>query len=497
MTPIVLTTLNARYHHSSFGLRYLMAQLGELQSQAVIKEFIIKKPVSEIAQELLALNPRLIGIGVYIWNAQQVLELVQVLKSIRPEVLVVLGGPEISFETETQELYRLCDFVFKGESDFSFKNFCQDFLLRGQLPKEKIISSVLPKIEEIVLPYDLYNEEDVRNRVIYVEASRGCPYKCEYCLSSLDTSVRNFPLEAFLSQMQALLDRGVRQFKFVDRTFNLSPKISGSILQFFLDRMHLNLFLHFEMVPDRLPQELKIQIQKFPKGSLQFEIGIQTWNPEVAANVSRRQNYKLIAENLVFLKSETGVHTHADLIVGLPGETLESFGCGFDELKKLGPDEIQVGILKRLKGAPINKKSEKFQMVYSDTQPFQIISTSTMSTEEIRKMDLFQSFWDRINNSGRFRVYMAGFENQLGSESFFWSFFKLAQYLGNRFHRAHSIHYEDLVDAVLDYSVQELKWAEPVVRLWLEQDMDRVGSIKRKTFSGLKRQSRHLDGPSV
>src|SRR6185312_9197727 len=176
-----------------------------------------------------------------------------------------------------------------------------------------------------LLPYHLYTPQDIAHRVIYVEASRGCPFRCEFCLSSLDVPVRNVPLDAFLSQLHRLLDRGVRQFKFVDRTFNLNLNISRPILQFFHERYEPGMFLHFEMIPDRLPEALRDPIRKFPPGALQFEVGIQTFNEEVAARISRRQDNARLSDNLRFLREQTGVHVHADLIVGLPGETIESF----------------------------------------------------------------------------------------------------------------------------------------------------------------------------
>ena len=195
-------------------------------------------------------------------------------------------------------------------------------------PRSTIVSPPLPDFAQLALPYDLYTDEDVAHRVIYVEASRGCPFECEFCLSSLDVPVRNAPLDRFLAAMESLLDRGVQQFKFVDRTFNLNLKTSTSILQFFWERYRPGLFVHFEMIPDRLPASLREIITKFPPGALQFEVGIQTFNERVAALISRRQDNAKAEENLRWLRAETGVHVHADLIVGLPGEDLESFAGG-------------------------------------------------------------------------------------------------------------------------------------------------------------------------
>ena len=278
--------------------------------------------------------------------------MVQVLKRIEPGVTVILGGPEVSYEVEDQPIVALADYVITGEADLKFAEVCRR-ILGGEKPDAKVIAAELPDLNELALPYEFYDERDVAHRIIYVEASRGCPFTCEFCLSSLEIPVRQFPLEGFLGHLDSLLARGVQHFKFVDRTFNLNLNTSKAILDFFHARYRPGLFLHFEMIPDRLPEGLRESIARFPGGALQFEVGIQTFNEEVSARIKRRQNYDRLAENFRFLRSQTGVHIHADLIVGLPGEDIESFGAGFDKLVQLGPQEIQVGILKRLRGTPI------------------------------------------------------------------------------------------------------------------------------------------------
>jgi radical SAM superfamily enzyme YgiQ (UPF0313 family) len=455
MAAIVLATLNARYTHASLGLRYLRANLGIYRDQSVLKEFTIKRPALEIADEILALNPRVLGLGVYIWNTNQTLDLVRVLKSRRPDLIMVLGGPEISYETEGQELTALVDFVFQGESDFTFRDFVANWFERGELPASKIVKPALPEIGLLSMPYAEYDDEDIAHRTLYVEASRGCPYKCEYCLSALDVSVRAFKIEAFLAEMQKLIGRGARQFKFVDRTFNLSPTVSGRILEFFLAQAHLGLFLHFEMVPDRLDDNLKTLIQQFPAGALQFEIGVQTWNPTVARNVSRRQNFAKIGENFRFLREATRVHTHADLIVGLPGETRVSFGEGFNALFALQPDEIQVGILKRLKGTPIVRHDEKFAMRYSPHAPFEILQTKDMSSQDIAELKIFAEFWDLLANSGRFPGLVEMCRERAVEP--FGFFYDLAVELFAYFGRTHSIHLTELEMAV-QTALQRRQW---------------------------------------
>jgi len=279
---------------------------------------------------------------VYIWNTTQSLQVVADLKRLRPDLIVILGGPEVSYECDRQEIVRLADHVITGEADLTFAEACGQ-ILDGSLPPAKIIPAPLPDFDRLALPYELYTDTDIAHRVIYVEASRGCPFECEFCLSSLDIPVRNAGLDKFLAAMQRLLDRGVRQFKFVDRTFNLNLKISLAILEFFLERYWPGLFIHFEMIPDRLPEALREPIRKFPPGALQFEVGIQTFNVEIAKLISRRQDNEKVEENLRWLRDKTGVHIHADLIVGLPGEGVDSFAVGFDRLVALGPQRFKWG----------------------------------------------------------------------------------------------------------------------------------------------------------
>ncbi|HVV70613.1 MAG TPA: radical SAM protein, partial [Verrucomicrobiae bacterium] len=371
MAEMVLTTLNAKYIHAAFGLRYLLANLGPLRPRALLREFDINQRPVDIAEALLAYEPKIIGCGVYIWNTAALTEVISTIKQVRPNVIIILGGPEVSFEVEEQPIVKLADYVITGEADLKFRELASR-LLAGERPAQKIIPAGLPDLSQIELPYDLYSEEDIAHRLVYVEASRGCPFTCEFCLSSLDVPVRQVPLPALLSALQRLLDRGLRHFKFVDRTFNLNVNTSRAILEFFLERCRPGHFFHFEMIPDRLPEALREVIARFPPGALQFEVGIQTFNDEVGARIKRRQNYSRLEDNLHFLRNHTGVHIHADLIAGLPGESLDSFGCGFDRLIKLNPQEIQVGILKRLRGTPIVRHDTEWLMVYNRHPPYEI-----------------------------------------------------------------------------------------------------------------------------
>ncbi len=399
---IVLTTLNARFVHSAFGLRYLLANMGDLEPRTAIREFSLGLRERDMVEAVLAENPKIVGLSVYIWNVVPMTAVCLLLKAIRPELIVVIGGPEVSFEWEGAAIFEAADYLVRGEGDLAFASLCRE-VLAGERPAEKVRQGGLPLLESLTTPYPRYSDFDLEHgRIIYVEASRGCPFRCHFCLSSLDKSVRAFPLEPFLQEMEGLLGRGVRHFKFVDRTFNLKAETSERILGFFLERYTEGLFLHFEMIPDRLPETLKPLISAFPPGVLQFEVGIQSFDAEVCARIGRRQNFQALRENLTFLAAETGVHVHADLIAGLPGEDLEMFGRGFDQLVALKPAEIQVGILKRLKGTPMTLADPCWQMTYADTAPYEVIHTSALTFQELQRLQRFSRYWDMVANSGKF-----------------------------------------------------------------------------------------------
>jgi radical SAM superfamily enzyme YgiQ (UPF0313 family) len=512
MPDIVLATLNAKYIHASFGLRYLMANLGDLRERACMAEFVINQQPLEIVEALLLESPRIVGLGVYIWNVEQTTAVVALLKRIRPEVVIIVGGPEVSFETGDQEIVALADHVITGEADMKFAEVCRRLLgetdtsasgdsnvRRECLPH--IISAELPPLAQLASPYELYTDEDLKNRVIYVEASRGCPFTCEFCLSSLDTPVRAFDTDAFLSSMQRLLDRGATQFKFVDRTFNLHLPTSTRILQFFIDRWREGLFLHFEMVPDRLPEQLRSLIRQFPAGAVQFEVGIQTFDETTSKNISRRQNLDRMADNFRFLREETGVHIHADLIVGLPGEDIPSFGRGFDRLVRMGPQEIQVGILKRLRGTPIIRHDDTHRMVYAPHPPYEILSNADIPFSEMQRMKRFARYWDLVANSGHFTQTLDLLWRDEASP--FSEFLYFSDWLHNRLRRTHQIALHVTARSLFDYLVTEKKVDREEAITILEADWHRTPSRESLNLRGglsadqsgalrsSRRQSRH------
>jgi radical SAM superfamily enzyme YgiQ (UPF0313 family) len=479
MAEIVLATLNAKYIHAAFGLRYLLANLGGLRDRAALLEFDINQRPIEIVEQLLAANPKIIGLGVYIWNVAPTSEVVSTLKRLRPDITIILGGPEVSYEVDRQPIVQQADYVITGEADLKFAEVCRT-LLAGEKPSFKVIPAEVPDVSQLTLPYSLYDDRDVAHRIIYVEASRGCPFTCEFCLSSLDIPVRQFLLPPLLENLEELLRRGVRQFKFVDRTFNLNLATSKALLQFFLDRYQPGLFVHFEMIPDRLPEALREIIARFPPGALQFEVGIQTFNPHVAQLISRRQDYARLADNFQFLREHTGVHVHADLIVGLPGEPVESFGIGFDRLIALRPQEIQVGILKRLRGTPIVRHDVEWRMVYSEHPPYEILQNKLIDFAALQRMRRFARFWDLIGNSGNFiSTTPLIWSNALSP---FTEFMQLCDWLYERLGRKHGIPLAQLGELLFQFLTEARKLSPPLVAAALWEDYQRGGRSDKPVF---------------
>lgn len=497
MPDILLSTLNAKYLHAAFGLRYLMANLGALRPRAQLLEFDINQRPVDIAEGLLAADPKIIGLGIYLWNVAPATEVAAIVKRLRPDIRLVLGGPEISFETEVQPISRWADYIITGEADLAFSQLCQQ-LLEGAPPPGKLIPAPLPDPAQLAMPYEWYDEQDIARRIIYVEASRGCPFSCEFCLSSLDIPVRRFPLPALLEQLQSLLDRGATQLKFVDRTFNLDLEFSRALLEFLLARYQPGRFFHFEMVPDRLPPVLREIIRKFPAGALQFEVGVQTFDPEVGERIHRRQNYERMEDNFRFLRRETGVHLHADLIVGLPGESMVGFADGFDRLIGLAPHEIQVGILKRLRGTPITRHNQDWAMVYNQQPPYELLQNKSIDFASMQLLRRFARHWDLVGNSGNFvetapliwsvpvicsaPSSAGGTAPEASRLSPFYAFLQFSRWLQSRVGRTDGIALVRLMELLFKYLTDELELSPTVVAPVLWRDYQRGGRPDKPTF---------------
>ena len=503
MKEIILTTLNGRYTHSAIGLRYLYANLKELRERAKILEFVINENIQTIAEKILEHNPKIVGIGVYIWNASDVHELVEVIKKVSPKTKVVLGGPEVSYMPFRVDFDK-ADHIIQGEGEISFYGLCRD-ILQEKSGIQRVFPPQILDLSMIELPYKYYDEQDVAHRYIYVEASRGCPYTCEFCLSSIDKQVRNFDVDMLLKEFETLWQRGVRNFKFIDRTFNLNIKAATKLLDFFLEKDEPYL-VHFEVIPDNFPIQLREKIKQFPPASLQLEVGIQTLKPQIAKNIKRKLNIQKIKENISFLEQETNAHIHLDLIIGLPGESCESFGENLDFLCSLSNCEVQVGILKKLSGTTLNRHDEEHGMIYSDKPPYDLLVNDLIPFDKMQRMKRFARFWDLIYNSGNFTKTFAFL---VEGKSVYETFLDFSDWLYGQTHSTWQISLDRLAKFLFDYLVETLGHEKQKTADILIEDILKVGgrklpkflrcytdvvtSMDRKGAKGLnKRQARHV-----
>jgi len=476
LSDIILTTLNGRYSHTSIALKYLYANLHDLQKSTSIQEYVINEKLQDIAEKILLKNPKIIAIGVYIWNVSDVSELIHYIKKVSPKTIIILGGPEVSYTPFRVDL-DLADYIIQGEGEIQFYELCKK-VLNNQEIKQKIFPPIMVDINKIQLPYKYYNDHDIQNRHIYVEASRGCPYSCEFCLSSIDKKVRNFNMDELLIQFKYLWQRGARNFKFIDRTFNLNIKNASKLLDFFLEKDE-PFTTHFEVIPDNFPIKLRDKIKLFPKHSLQLEVGIQTLKEDIALNIQRKLNIPKIKDNLKFLENETNAHIHLDLIIGLPGESLKSFGENLDYLCSLSNSEIQLGVLKKLSGTTLNRHDEVYGMVYSDIPPYEILSNDIIDFNEMQHMKRFTRYWDLVYNSGNF---VKTFKNLVENQSVYEIFNNFTKWLYNQTYSTWQISLDRLAKFLFDFMVEIQNKQKELIAKDMVEDILKVGGRKLPKF---------------
>ncbi len=401
MPSIVLVALNARYSHTGYGLLCLRDALGELRPESVRLEFSIGQERGPIAEKIASVSPVVIGIGVYIWNRTVVEALIPLVRRLSPDAFVVLGGPEISYDTESA-LARSVDCVVCGEGEVIFADLCRRVLRgeRGTIPR--VVSAEPLPADALRSPLASYTDEDISNRVLYVETSRGCPFRCLYCLSARDQEVRLFDLARLFPELGRLIDRGARRLKFIDRSFNLYEKHAAAILSFLLEHWREGMQIHIEMTPTRPSKGLCDLFLRFPPGGLHIEVGVQTLSKAVARGVCRPCDPEAIKAAVRFLVDDVRADVHADLIAGLPGESAEQFRAGFDILAGMGASEIQVGILKKLHGSPMAESGAVPEMRFNENPPYEVLSTDAMSSDDLNEIRRFASHWERVFNRGHF-----------------------------------------------------------------------------------------------
>lgn len=433
---ILLAACNAKYIHSNLAVYNLRAYAEDYRKNIVLKEYTINQQKDEILRDIYLEKPDVICFSCYIWNISFVKEIAEDLKKILPDSVFWAGGPEVSFDAE-DFLKKNPGFfgVMVGEGEETFRELCRFYVdKKGSLEEipgiafgfgEKIRHNGWREIMDLSnVPFAYEDMEDFRNKIVYYESSRGCPFSCSYCLSSVDKKLRFRNLDLVKKELQFFIDRKVPQVKFVDRTFNCKHSHAMEIWKYILEHDNGITNFHFEISADLLKEEELSLMEKMRPGLIQLEIGVQSTNPETIKAIRRTMDFKKLSEIVDRIHCFENIHQHLDLIAGLPYENYESFRNSFNQVYALKPEQLQLGFLKVLKGSLMKEMAEEYGIIHKEKEPYEVLSTKWLSYGEILKLKTVESMVEVYYNSGQFQNIL----NYM--ESFFEDAFSLYEELG-------------------------------------------------------------------
>lgn len=412
---VLFVSLNAKYIHSSLALRYIRDYCKEYKNNTKILELTINHDENQMIRQIYAEKPDVIGFSCYIWNMADIKKLIPTLKKILPNTEIVLGGPEVSYHSmELMEELDI-DVIMEGEGEETWNEYLA-YKISGK-PSLKDIDGIIYKdTNQIVinkarklmdlanLPFVYDDLAGLEHRIIYYEASRGCPFNCQYCLSSIEKGVRFLPVERVKKELQYFLDNQIMQVKFVDRTFNTKKKYAMEIWQYIIENDNNYTNFHFEIAAELLDDEMIEALKAARPGLIQFEIGVQSTNIDVLTAIKRRMPFEDIAVITNKVKALGNIHQHLDLIAGLPLEDYSSFRQSFNDVISLRPEQFQLGFLKLLKGSGLRRDADKYGIVYKEEAPYEVLYTDHISYDEILRLHNIEEILERYYNSERFKA---------------------------------------------------------------------------------------------
>ncbi len=410
---VLLLALNAKYIHTSLALRYIKSYCKDYESHITILETTINNNETEMIKAIYKEKPDIIGISCYIWNMSFVKTLIPTLRKLLPHTTLVLGGPEVSYEGDHLFEALDIDLVMEGEGEETWKQYL-DYRIQGKgslhdingiiYKKENVIIKNAPRqpLDLKHLPFVYDSLEGLEHKIIYYEASRGCPFNCQYCLSSTHKGVRFVPLERVKIHLTYFLEQRVKQVKFVDRTFNTKKAYAMAIWEHIIANDNGSTNFHFEIAAELIDDDMLELLKGARNGLIQFEIGVQSTNMKVLEAISRKMPYEDIKEITRKIKALGNIHQHLDLIAGLPYEDYASFRNSFNDVIALRPEQFQLGFLKLLKGSGLRKSAETYGLIYKDEPPYEILYTKEMNFDEMLKLHSIEELLERYYNSGRF-----------------------------------------------------------------------------------------------
>ncbi|MDP4095103.1 MAG: radical SAM protein, partial [Bacillota bacterium] len=413
----VIAAINSRFIHSSLAAWYLKANCSELCGQVEVAEYTINDITDYILMSLYAKHADVLAFSCYIWNMETVLKLADTVKKVSPGIKIILGGPEVSYESVMMlEKYSFIDFILAGEGEQSLDLLLQYlnenyqgldeieglfYKEEGMLIKGKGGFALVKNLDSLKTPYTEQMLASLDNRIMYYESSRGCPFSCSYCISSTFEGVRYFAMEKVKNQLKCFISRGIPQVKFVDRTFNCHKERAKEIFRFIIDNAASTAF-HFEVAADLFDDEMFKILSKAPVGLIQFEIGVQTTNSDCLTAIDRKTDLSSVFKNTAKLIEKGKFHIHLDLIAGLPREDYESFKKSFDEVYRLSPNNLQLGFLKMLKGSRIRKEASEYGYKFREYPPYEVLENKYLSFDSVCELKSIEEVVERYYNKGRF-----------------------------------------------------------------------------------------------
>lgn len=429
---ILLTTLNSKYIHSSLALRYLKSMCKDIDVNISIEEFTINNNTDFIVREIYRKKPDVIGFSCYIWNIEIIKEIAYKIKKSLPDVKIIFGGPEVSFDcAQLMQDFEFIDYIICGEGEFTFKDLIlrlntNDYNLNtveglvyrqsNEIIKNKP-RALIENLDEIPSPY--YEDlSDLKDRIVYFESSRGCPFNCKFCLSSVLKGTRYFSIERIKKELKKLIDAEVRQVKFVDRTFNTNKQFAITIMKYIIQQNVKNINFHFEVTAHILDDEMLNFLKDVPKGLFQFEIGVQSTNEKVIKGVNRTTDFNKLSEVVKLINSYNNIHQHLDLIAGLPYEDFESYKKSFNDVYRLRPEKLQLGFLKLLKGTQLRAEKDIHGFVFYDKPPYEVMFNKYISFEEMSKIKEIEEIVERYSDEDYFKLTLDFLINNFYKEPF-------------------------------------------------------------------------------
>ncbi len=413
---ILLTTLNSKFIHSALSIRYLKSYSNDIPME--LREFTINQSIDYIVGEIYKMDIDIVAFSTYIWNRNEIFEIAEILKIIKPNIIIILGGPEVSFDgVDVMEQYDFIDYIVFGEGEVTFDELIRFIIGKKNMEKEDIDGiiyrdngniiqtksrALLCELDKIPTPYSEVGDE-FENKIIYFESSRGCPFNCQFCLSSTIKGLRYFSIDRVLDDLNTLIDAKVKQVKFVDRTFNANKEYAMKIMEFIMEKDPKNMNFHFEVTAHLIDDEMLEFLSKAKKGLFQFEIGVQSTNMDTLKAVGRNMKFDKLKEIVLKIKSFENIHQHLDLIAGLPYEDYNSFRNSFNDVYEIGIEKIQLGFLKLLKGSGLRINEEKYGFKYLDIPPYEVLETNDIPYGDLLRLKGIEDLVEKYHNEDYFR----------------------------------------------------------------------------------------------